>query len=497
MHRSALDKKLQKYVRAYERPNAHKMSYQYLIVVCSFIVAIYAATHALIYKKDSRAAFGWIAVCIFLHLFGPLLYFIFGINRVHKRARVLAAPFLDEASHQQNSTISNELLKQIPGSLGKLQKVSHRITELPLIGGNKMEILYSGEQTFAEMLKAINEAKEYIYLCVYIFKGDKLGKQFAEALIKAKNRGVKVYVLIDGIGELYSWRKVRRKLTKHGVQVLRFLPPKLIPFNFSINLRNHRKLIVIDNELSFVGGMNISAEYFQKDESEKKSLKDIHFKIMGNMSQQLRHVFEIDWHFIGGKINTNPSRESRNSVSPTICRTIIDGPGENLDHLSIILLTAINSANHTITLMTPYFLPNRELISALQTAALRGVTVTIILPSKNNLSYVHWASRHMLWELLENGVEIYYQPPPFSHSKLFVIDNQYSLIGSANIDPRSLRLNYEVGVEVYEVDFANNLNSYAQSVLQTCRRVTLEEVDNRSLPIKIRDGIAWLFSPYL
>ena len=133
----------------------------------------------------------------------------------------------------------------------------------------------------------------------------------------------------------------------------------------------------------------------------------------------------------------------------------------------------------------------------MQTAALRGVTVTIILPGKNNLSYVHWASRHMLWELLENGVEIYYQPPPFSHSKLFVIDNQYSLIGSANIDPRSLRLNYEVGVEVYEVDFATNLSNYAQSVLQTCRRVTLEEVDNRSLPIKIRDGIAWLFSPYL
>ena len=368
---------------------------------------------------------------------------------------------------------------------------------MPLIGGNQIESLYSGEQTYAEMLKAISIAKKYIYLCVYIFKRDKIGKQFIQALIEAKNRGVEVYVLIDGIGEFYSWRKVRRKLTRHGVQVLRFLPPKLIPFNFSINLRNHRKLLVIDDEHGFVGGMNISAEYFQKDGTEKESLKDIHFKITGNLPQQLRHVFEIDWHFIGGKINKNASQESRNSISPTVCRTIIDGPGENLDHLSIILLSAINSANHTITLMTPYFLPNRELISALQTAALRGVAVTIILPGKNNLSYVQWASRHMLWELLENDVDIYYQPPPFAHSKLFVIDNQYSLIGSANIDPRSLRLNYEVGVEVYEVDFATNLSSYAQSVLQTCRQVTLEEVDNRSLPIKIRDGIAWLFSPYL
>jgi cardiolipin synthase len=473
------------------------MSYQYLIVFCLFIVAIYSATHALLYKKDSRAAFGWIAVCIFIPLFGPLLYFMFGINRVHKRARALAVPFLDDASHQKNSTIGNELLKQIPSSLENLQKVSNHITELPLIGGNQIEILYSGEQTYIEMLKAINEAKEYIFLCVYIFKRDKVGKQFSQALIEAKNRSVEVYVLIDGIGELYSLRKVRRKLAKHGVKVLRFLPPKLIPFNFSINLRNHRKLLVIDDELGFVGGMNISAEYFQKDDTEEGSLKDIHFKITGNLSQQLRHVFEIDWHFMGGKINKNASQESRNSISPTICRTIIDGPGENLDHLSIILLSAINSADHEITLMTPYFLPSRELIGALQTAALRGVTITIILPGQNNLSYVHWASRHMLWELLGNDVDIYYQPPPFSHSKLFVIDKQYSLIGSANIDPRSLRLNYEVGVEVYDVDFATKLNCYAQNILKNCRQITLEEVDNRSLLIKIRDGIAWLFTPYL
>jgi cardiolipin synthase len=473
------------------------MLYQFVIGACLLVVAIYSAIHALIYKKDSRAAFGWIAVCIFLPLFGPLLYFIFGINRVHKRARELTASFSEGSVHKKYSAINNELIKYIPASLENLQKVSNRITELPLVGGNKIENLYSGEQTYTEMLNAIYSAKEYIYLCVYIFKRDKVGKQFIQALIDAKNRGVQVCVLIDGIGELYSWRKVRRKLIKHGIQVHRFLPPKLIPFNFSINLRNHRKLLVIDDELGFIGGMNIAVEYFQKDETEKESLKDIHFKITGNLPQQLRTVFELDWQFVGGKINTNYSFESSNSPTPTICRTIIDGPGENLDHLSIILLSAINSANNTITLMTPYFLPSRELIGALQTAALRGVKITIILPGKNNLSYVHWASRHMLWELLENGVNIFYQPPPFSHSKLFVIDDQYSLIGSANIDPRSLRLNYEVGVEVYSAEFATTLSNYAQNIQQACRQITLEEVDNRPLPIKIRDGIAWLFSPYL
>lgn len=473
------------------------MPYQHVISTCLLFVAIYSATHALIYKKDSRAAFGWIAVCIFLPLFGPVLYFIFGINRVHKRALKLSASFSEVLVHERYSAISNELIEQIPASLKNLQKVSNRITELPLIGGNKIENLYSGEQTYTEMLNAIYIAKEYIYLCVYIFKRDKVGKQFMQALIDAKNRGVQVYVLIDGIGEFYSWRKVRRKLIKHGIQVRRFLPPKLIPFNFSINLRNHRKLLVIDDELGFIGGMNISVEYFQKDDAKNESLNDIHFKISGNLTQQLRAVFESDWHFIGGKININASPEGSNSSTPTICRTIIDGPGENLDHLSIILLSAINSANKTIALMTPYFLPSRELICALQTAALRGVKVTIILPGKNNLCYVHWASRHLLWELLENGINIFYQPPPFSHSKLFIIDGQYSLIGSANIDPRSLRLNYEVGVEVYSTEFATTLSNYAQTIQKACRKITLEEVDGRPLPIKIRDGIAWLFSPYL
>ena len=473
------------------------MFYQFVLGVFILLTAVYSAVHALVYKKDPRAAFGWIAVCIFLPLLGPLLYFIFGINRVRKRALRLNISAHQENTHKKYKEVSNNFDTQIPESLKSLEKVSSRVTGLPLTGGNKLEEFYSGEQTYHEMLKAINSAKKYIYLCVYIFKKDKIGKQFIEALIAAKDRGVDVYVLIDGVGELYSFRKARRTLVKNDVKVLRFLPPKLIPFNLSINLRNHRKLLVIDSNISFIGGMNISQEYYQHDESINPPLKDIHFKVTGHIVYQLQNVFEADWQFIGGKINTNSEIETSSFKKPMICRTIIDGPGENIDHLSIILLSAINSAKQAMILMTPYFLPNRELIAAMQTAALRGVKVTIILPEQSNLNYVHWATRHMLWELLINGVNVFYQSGPFSHSKLFVIDSVYSLIGSANIDPRSLRLNYEVGLEVYDAEFATKLNNHAQIVLQTCRRVTLEEVDNRPLLTKIRDGVSWLFSPYL
>ena len=179
------------------------------------------------------------------------------------------------------------------------------------------------------------------------------------------------------------------------------------------------------------------------------------------------------------------------------CRTIIDGPGENLGHLLIVIFSAINAATQNILIMTPYFLPNKEIIRALQVAALRGVNVSIVLPLVNNLNFVHWATRHMLSQLINTGIKIYYQPPPFDHSKLFVVDSFYSLIGSANIDPRSLRLNYEIGVEIYDSLFAGELSNYVNNAIERSSLVSEDELNQRPLLVKIRDGIFWLFSPYL
>jgi cardiolipin synthase len=168
-----------------------------------------------------------------------------------------------------------------------------------------------------------------------------------------------------------------------------------------------------------------------------------------------------------------------------------------MDKLSMILVSAVSSARQKIMIMTPYFIPPRELIGALQAAALRGVEVSIILPQKNNLPFMTWATRNMLWELLQRGVQVYMQPPPFAHSKIFTVDGHYAQIGSANIDPRSLRLNFEMNIEVYDRKFTLELDEFCQQTKDISRRITLEEVDGRSLPIRIRDSFCWLFSPYL
>jgi cardiolipin synthase len=210
----------------------------------------------------------------------------------------------------------------------------------------------------------------------------------------------------------------------------------------------------------------------------------------------MEQVFLEDWGFCTGDENLTPSEPQVEDHAPAICRTITVGPNQDLNKLSMILVGAISQAEEDIMVMSPYFLPNRELVGALQTAALRGVNVNVVLPGKNNLPYVHWATRNMLWELLQYGVRIFYQPPPFNHSKLFLVDDCYGQIGSANLDPRSLRLNFEMVIEFYDQELIASLTRHVQDTIQISKEETLEQVDGRSLAARVRDSFFWLFSPY-
>jgi cardiolipin synthase len=211
---------------------------------------------------------------------------------------------------------------------------------------------------------------------------------------------------------------------------------------------------------------------------------------------QLEQAFFEDWERAGGKLaDLEPSDQPGPGAAG--CRVLTDGPGEDMDKLTVLLSGAVSLARKQVLVMTPYFLPPRELLGAMVSAALRGVEVSVILPEKNNLPYVHWATRNMLWELLRWGVRVFYQPGDFNHSKLFIVDDSYVQVGSANLDPRSLRLNFELAVEVFDPDFAASLIGHCLETRGRSREVTLEEVDGRPLPVKLRDSMAWLFSPYL
>ncbi len=470
------------------------------LIVLALIAAPVAMWHALLYKRDPRAAMGWISVCLLFPIVGPALYFLFGINRVHHRAQLwkdgpYQRRFIDfERGDVPVSDIPCN--KKIDGDFAPLMRATYALTGLPLLAGNKVTVLRNGESAYPAMLDAINAATNSIELSTYIFENNHVGQAFTEALSAAVNRGVGVRVIVDAMGELYSWPRVSRRLRRFGVRVERFGPPRLGSQLPGLNLRNHRKLLVVDETISFTGGMNIGDRHVVHPPVSRHPTADTHFQIEGPVVMQLAMCFEQTWRQVTGD-GLKKNRVEHTVRGESRCRVIVDGPDLNLDKLNNVLLAAIAQAKKSIRIMTPYFLPSREMLAALQTAALRGVEVILILPEKNNLVYVHWAMRNMLWELLYYNISVAYQPAPFNHSKLFMVDAEYLLIGSANLDPRSLRLNYELSVEIYDSAIAREMEAEFDQRLASSKRESLEELDGRSLLARSRDALCWLFSPYL
>ncbi|MCP3978264.1 MAG: cardiolipin synthase [bacterium] len=466
------------------------------VVAAAVVAAVLAAGHALLNKRDPRAALGWIVTAVVFPVLGPTLYFVFGINRVFTRAKALhrnsASPTAEDASH--GPAASRDFL---PTEFATLARISDAVSRWPLVAGNHVDVLHNGEQAYPPMLQAIDEAQQSVYLITYIFETNETGRKFVDALTRAKDRGVDVRVIVDGVGENYSWPRVSRLLQARNVRVARFIPPRLIPPSLHVNLRTHRKLLVVDGRTAFTGGMNIGDRHLAARVVNPDRVVDVHFRCSGPVVRQLQHVFFEDWAFVTGEQELPPNSTPVPEDGTALCRTIVDGPNEDLDRLTRIIEGALSAARRSIRIMTPYFIPPRGLIGALQAAALRGVDVRIVLPGKSNLPYVDWASRNMLWELLEHGVRIYYQPPPFVHSKLLIVDDHYVEIGSANIDPRSLRLNFELIVEIYDRGFASTVVAHFDEVRGRSREVSLGQMDSRPLPIRLRDAAAWLFSPYL
>ena len=469
-----------------------------IAMVFHAILAPATALHALMYKRDPRTAFGWIAVCILFPLAGPGLYVLFGLNRARGRAQRLGLKQLGYA-HERGALIAapQPLPAVVDPAYTKLTRIGQALSRHPLLPGNQVDTLINGEQAYPAMLESITAARHHILLSTYLLDHDDTGQAFTQALAQAVARGVAVRVLIDGFGDCYSWPRSSRRLRQAGVRVARFLPPRLLPPSLAINMRNHHKILVVDDRVGYTGGMNLGDRHRITQAGKRQPTADLHFRLQGPVVQQMREEFLRLWRLTTGCTDEPPCQSPGEQTGSLLCRTITDGPDEDLDRLTMLLTAAIAEARHSIRIMTPYFLPPRELVGALQAAAIRGVDVLVLLPAVNNLPFVHWATRNMLWELLFRGVRVCYQPPPFQHGKLFVVDHDYSLIGSTNWDPRSLRLNFELQVAVYGAEFAAPLIALIDEAAARGRAITLAEVDGRPLHERFRDSLCWLFSPYL
>ena len=475
----------------------NSIKYYYLLIAANIIITFLAAWHALLYKRDPKASLGWLAVILMFPVIGYILFFLFGINRIRTRARVLTGKLpisgFISSEHLPNIITIHHSLELLPQEYAEIANIADSITGIPLTSGNIIDILHNGDEAYPLMLEAIEKSERSVFLSTYILKTDYAGREFIDRLTRAKKRGVDVKIIVDGIGEYYSFPFAGMVFKKEGIDFARFLPPAFFPPSIHINLRNHRKILVVDSKIAFTGGMNISSYNLVNNPANRKKVIDTHFRIKGPVVSQIEKVFINDWHFLTGQNIEAEPYVDKYQDGGTKCRVISEGPDEDFNKLATILTGAISSARKRIMIMTPYFLPNREMISALQTASLKGVEVNILLPQENNLPYVHWATRNMLWELLIRGIKIYYQPPPFVHTKLFVVDDTYTMIGTANMDARSLRLNFELAVEIYNTEFTAKISEHILDCMKRSKQVTLAEMDSRPLSVRTRDAIAWLF----
>ena len=465
------------------------------------LLSVLATGHAILNKRDSRAAIAWVGFVWLVPLGGAVLYFIFGVNRIRHKA-VLLRKNLERyrAEVTQPECLPKELQGHLPehgGYLKMLARVVGGVVERPLLTGNRIDPLVNGDEAYPAMLEAIQNARRTISFVTYIFDRDEVGLAFAHALGEAARRGVDVRVLIDAMGIRYSWPTILHTLQREGVKHARFLPPLAVWHLTWMNLRIHRKILVADGRVGFTGGMNIRLGHCLKRQPPNP-VQDIQFRVQGPVVSQLQEVFADDWLFTTGEALRGDSWFPKTeSAGPVLARGVIDGPDENFEKLLWTLLGALSIARHSVRIMTPYFLPDPALISALNLAAMRGVQVDIIVPARINLPFVLCASRAMWSQVLQHGCRIWLSPPPFDHSKLMLVDGCWVLLGSANWDSRSLRLNFEFNLECYDVELAQRLDQWIETKRNGAHRVTREEVDGRSLPVRLRDGIARLLTPYL
>ncbi|ROT45998.1 cardiolipin synthase [Pusillimonas sp. NJUB218] len=465
----------------------------------SLIIGALAAIHAAMTKTDVRAAIGWVGVIMLSPFFGALLYIIAGINRTRK----------DQISQQRDASLRDYAEVDLPPladvtpysapQFASLRTLGDRVSHFALHQDNHVQMLTGGDQTYPAMINAIDNACRSIALQTYIFDNDAEGQKIAQALARAKDRGVEIRVLIDAVGAKYSRPPITRLLKKLGIKTALFMTNPLgmrMPY---ANLRSHRKILVIDGKIGFTGGMNIR-EAFVKGDDGRPPARDTHFRFEGPIVQQLMTVFAHDWRFTTREALPYETwcAEEWAPPQPTVpARSIRSGPDRSLGSNHSMLLGALAVAQHHVRIQSPYFLPDATLLGAINTAARRGIRVDIVIPGKNNLRLVNYAMMAQIDQVIKSGCNVWVCQGSFNHSKLITIDGAWSYVGSSNLDPRSLRLNFELDIEIYSHDIALQISSIIDDEINNSEPLTLSKLSGLPFAKKLRNKVIWLASPYL
>jgi cardiolipin synthase len=449
-------------------------------------------------RKQPVSKLAWVMSIVMLPFVGSLLFLLFGINRVNRRAALRL-----QSRRQLHGMLPNCAQYQLlPGEAqspraGRLVKLADRVAGSRCCYGNSVEILSDTNRTLGLIEQSIHAARASIHLEYYIWQPDRTGKKVRDLLIEKARQGVKIRFLFDGIGSILLGRKFLRPMREAGIEVASALPGATLRERWSVNLRNHRKIVIVDGQVGFTGGMNIGDEYIGRN-PRLGYWRDTHLRMTGPLVLQLQQVFAEDWYFATGQALTEHALYPVPDQSgDSIAQVVSGGPDGETEVFHSLFFAAINEANERVTLATSYFVPTQALVTALETAAHRGVRVRLLVPGISDHQWMVVAGRGFYQSLLEAGVEIYeYRRGPL-HSKTVTIDGEWSLVGTANFDSRSLYLNFEVGVALVGARAALALEEQFADDLEHATRIDPAAFARRSRITRVAEQLLKLFSPIL
>ena len=476
----------------------------HIVLGLSLVIGAIAAIHATMTKEEVRSALGWVGVIMLSPFIGALVYAIAGVNRMRRSSLTVQRDGMTdiELYHLSHYDATPDQVEDVSGrNFIAMKRLGDVVSRCNLTSGNNIEVLQSGDIAYAAMLEAIAQAKRSILLETYIFDNDEIGKKFADALGKAVIRGVEVRVLVDAVGARYSTPSIVGLLRSKTVRAEVFNGQLIMGLRLPYaNLRTHRKILIIDGAIAFTGGMNIR-EGFTKEFAQDHAAQDTHFRLTGPVVTDIFNTASEDWRFTTDEhLSGSAWAVTPPALHPgegLLVRAVPSGPDKSLETNHKIMMGAFSVAEKHIRIMTPYLLPDRELVSALVTAARRGVVVDIVVPAQNNLVLVDMAMTAQFDQLLKDGCRIWRAKGAFNHSKLMSVDDVWAYVGSSNLDPRSLRLNFEIDLEVYDAKTAKSISKRIDQHVATGTGVKLAELKARPFSRRLLERIVWLGSPYL
>jgi len=474
-----------------------------LLKVLYIITIVFMVILVIQQRGDPMKTIAWLLVVTFLPLLGIILYFYFGKN--YRKEKIFSRKELADskqmkmlAKYQPGDKSATYWPDKTVAGKAHIMKMLYNSDKALLTKRNRVEILINGKDAFEQIIAELEKAEKHIHLEYYIIDDDRIGNEIRRILIRKAKEGLEVRIIFDDIGCWSLSDEYILSLKTAGVKIFPFMPVRFPYFTNKINYRNHRKIIVIDGKVGFVGGMNIADRYISGSE-ELGPWRDTHLKIEGEAVYSLQSVFLLDWYFVS-KRNLHDQDRYFPPVEITdrhLMQIVTSGPDSDWASIMQTFFSAIATAQSYIYISTPYFLPNESILTAMRTAALSGVDVRMLLPKHSDSRLVRWSSFSYIGLLLDAGVKVYLYSKGFTHSKLIMVDDAFCSIGTANMDIRSFDQNFEVNALIYDQRLTIAMRDVFMNDIKDLECINIDDWDNRPRWVFFRESVARLFSPLL